>query len=132
MFKLVLHISDLDKWPAALNNVRNTMNALQADQRPFEIAVIANAAAVKGYLETDIRTQISQLLETAINLSAADRDNSHTASLKFFACHNSLTGQDIASTTLNPPEASSIIEIVPVAIIALVEHQNKGFAYIKP
>lgn len=117
MFKLVLHISDLDKWPAALNNARNTVEALRTQQRPFKIAVIVNAAAVKGYLDPTTRTQITEI---------------STDNLQFFACNNSLTGQNITPDDLNPQDSTCPIQIVPVAIMALVEYQNAGFAYIKP
>lgn len=117
MFKLVIHISDLEKWPTAINNVRNTAQSLSITNTPFEIIIIANAGAVKGYLAQDIRTQIAEIT---------------TPHIQFFACNNSLTGQNIALTDLNAENMPSTINIVPVAIIALVTHQNAGFAYIKP
>lgn len=120
MFKLVIHLSDLDKWPTALNNIRNTVQALSIDQRTFEIALIANAGAVKGYLDLETRTQINQIQQLNIQ------------NIHFLACNNSLTGQDISHDQLNSSAYPSIINIVPVAVIALVEHQNAGFVYIKP
>lgn len=120
MFKLVIHLSELDKWSLALNNIRNTVQALSTDHSPFEIALIANAGAVKGYLDPEIRTQISQIQQFDI------------LNIRFLACNNSLTGQNISLNQLNTANDPSIIEIVPVAVIALVEYQNAGFAYIKP
>lgn len=116
MLKIVIHISDLERWPIALNNVHNTVQALSS-QSAFEIAIIANAGAVKGYLELDIRERIT----------AIQHDH-----VRFFACNNSLMGQDISQDLLNPTDIQSSIEIVPVAIIALAEYQTMGFAYIKP
>lgn len=116
MLKIVIHISDLERWPMALNNVHNTMQALSS-QASFEIAIIANASAVKGYLDPAIRERITTI------------QNNH---VRFFACNNSLIGQDISPELLNPIDIQSSIEIVPVAIIALAEHQTMGFSYIKP
>ena len=114
MFKLVLHISDLDKWQVAINNVKNSIAVLQI---PFKITVIANVKAVQGYLDSHIRTQINALIHPDIT---------------FMACQNSLNGQDITLEMLNPADRTSTIAVTPVAVIALVEYQNAGFAYIKP
>lgn len=120
MFKLILHISDLEKWPTALNNLQNTVQNLTSHHRPFKIVVMANANAIKGYLDPEIRAKISEM--------TCDQ-------LLFFACQNSLTAQNITQAALNPlnkrPEIAPI-EITPTAIIALVEYQNDGFAYVKP
>lgn len=120
MFQLVFHINELEKWSMLLSNIQNTTQELNKRKTAFNIAIIANANAVKGYLNPEIREQITTL---------KSHDNHH---IHFFACQNSLTGQEISQTDLNPNSISSTIEIVPVAIIALVEHQNAGFAYIKP
>ena len=117
MFKLVLHISDIDRWQMALNNVKNAIASLEESNASFEIAVIANAGAVKGYLDAGIREQIHLLAHK---------------NLQFFACNNSLKGQDISLATLNNADYPSNIDITPVAIIALVEYQQTGFAYVKP
>ena len=114
MFKLVLHISDFDKWQVALNNVKNSISVLQI---PFKIVIIANVKAVQGYLDPDIRTQINTLSHQDIT---------------FMACENSLKGQGITHDMLNPADATTIIATTPVAVIALVEYQNAGFAYVKP
>lgn len=114
MFKLIIHISDRDKWQTALNNINNTIKALRT---PYKIVVVANVNAIQGYLDPEIRAQI-----TAIN----DSD------VVFTACNNSLVGQNVAPSTLNPADVPSKIEIVPVGIIAIVEHQNQGYAYMKP
>ncbi len=120
MFKLIIHLSDLDKWSTALNNIRNTAQALLRDQTAFEIILIANAGAVKGYLDSEIRTQIDQIQQLDIH------------NIRFLACNNSLSGQNISFDQLNSSRYPSIIKIVPVAVIALAEYQNAGFAYIKP
>lgn len=117
MFKLIIHISDLEKWSTAINNVQNTAKALTQSNTPFNIAIIANAGAVKGYLDPEIRHSINQINHTNI---------------QFLACNNSLTGLNISLEMLNPTQDQFPIVVVPVAIISLVEYQKNGFAYIKP
>lgn len=120
MFKLVFHINEPQKWPMLLNNIHNTIQELQADNSSFNIVIIANAGAVQGYLDSEIRAKITEL-------TIHDK----TEQLRFFACQNSLKGQEISQDDLNPKEHQSIIKTVPVAIIALVEYQQQSFAYIK-
>ena len=117
MFKLVLHISDIERWQMALNNVNNAIASLKENNAAFEIAVIANAGAVKGYLDASIREQIHLLAHN---------------NLQFFACNNSLKGQNISQEILNNADYPSSIDITPAAIIALVEYQQAGFSYVKP
>lgn len=114
MFKLVIHISDREKWQTAINNINNTVKGLRT---PYKIAVIANVTAIQGYLDPEIREQISKI---------------NDPNIIFTACNNSLVGQNISPETLNPADVPSKIEIVPVGIIALVEYQNDGYAYMKP
>lgn len=114
MFKLVIHISDRDKWQTAINNINNTIQALRT---PYKIIVVANVTAIQGYLDPEIRTKI-----TAIN----------DPNVIFTACNNSLVGQNVALDVLNPSNIASKIDIVPVGIISIVEYQNQGYAYIKP
>lgn len=120
MFKLVFHINEPQKWPMLLNNIHNTIQALQTDNVPFNIVIIANAGAVQGYLNSEIRQKITELVT-----------DHQTEQLQFYACQNSLKGQDISLDELNPKNTPTTIDTVPVAIIALVEHQKAEFAYIK-
>lgn len=109
MFKVVFHISDVEKWPALLNNVRNFLQGAPAERT---LIVIANGPGIQGYLQSEIVEQIWTL---------------HNEGAHFDVCKNSLIGQDVAKEHL--PEC---VEIVPAAVIALVEYQQKGYAYIKP
>ena len=114
MFKLVIHISDLDKWQTVINNINNSVKGLRDS---YTIHVVANVNAIQGYLDPKIREQIT----------AIDDPNIH-----FFACNNSLIGQNVTPEMLNPDSTPSKIGIVPVGIISIVEDQNNGFAYLKP
>ncbi len=113
MFKVVFHISDLEKWPALLSNVENLLRAIEENGvEDHSLVIIVNGPAVKGYLESEYSARIWEL----------QRQGAH-----FDACNNSLSGQKIAKERL--PEC---VEIVPAAVFALVEYQQKGYAYIKP
>lgn len=120
MFKLVFHINEPQKWPMLLNNIHNTIQALQTDNVPFNIVIIANAGAVQGYLDSETRQKIAELTI-----------HNEAENIQFYACQNSLKGQDISLDELNPKNTPITIDTVPVAIIALVEHQKAEFAYIK-
>ena len=119
MFKLLIHISDRTQWQTAINNINNTLKALRT---PYKIMVVANVNAIQGYLEPEIRTQ----------LTAICSHNNHDHNVTFTACNNSLVGQNVSPEMLNPVDIDSKIEIVPVGIITIVEYQNQGYAYMKP
>jgi intracellular sulfur oxidation DsrE/DsrF family protein len=111
--KVVFHIDEIDKWPLLLANVCNLIKAV--DVQSSEVVVLANSKAVSifdGQTEPNHSEAIA-----AISI----------ANVKVQVCENSLNGLNIEKSKL-----PGGIEVVPVGVLALIEKQTAGFAYIKP
>ncbi len=109
--KVVFHIDEPEKWKLLLGNVQNLINAAEG----FEaIAVVANSAAVKGYLRDDpgFGNRMQKLVDQGV---------------RFCACNNALNGLNIKSEQL-----FSFVEIVPAGVKEIVDLQMQAYAYIKP
>jgi len=111
--KVVFHIDEIDKWPLLLANIRNLIKAV--DIHSSEIVVLANSKAVSIF---DGQTEPNHF-EAIAAISASN--------VKVQVCENSLNGLNIEKSKL-----PSIVEVVPVGVLALIEKQTAGFAYIKP
>ena len=48
--KVIYHVDAMEAWAMALGNVRNMLDWLQHNQKDYEIEVLANGPAVRGYL----------------------------------------------------------------------------------
>ena len=107
--KLVLHVSEADRWHAALSNL---VNLTALDDRP-EVRVVVNGSAV--YVLQGEHDQLAHMARTA------------AAGVTFQICNNSLKAHDIP--TENLPDWA---QTVPAGVLALAEAQRGGFAYIKP
>lgn len=111
--KVVLHIDEIDKWPLLLANIRNLIKVV--DIQSSEIVVLSNSKSVSifdGHTEPNYSEAIA-----AVSAS----------NIKVQVCENSLNGLNIEKSKL-----PSFVEIVPVGVLALIEKQTLGFAYIKP
>ena len=108
--KAIFHIDEEDKWPLLLGNVKNLLR--EADDAAIE--VVANAVAVKGYVNSDTH------FKTEMEAFAAQR-------VRFCACRNSLR-----SLNLGPDDLYGFVVVVPAGVMALVARQRDGYAYIKP
>ena len=107
--KVVLHVSEADRWHAALGNLAN-LTAL--DDRPA-VRVVVNGSAV--YVLQGQHDWLGHMAEAAAK------------GVTFQVCRNSLRAHDIEPGTL--PEWATT---VPNGVLALAEAQQGGFAYIKP
>ncbi|MDO4262984.1 MAG: DsrE family protein [Deinococcus sp.] len=107
--KVVLHISEADRWHAALGNL---VNLTALDDQP-EVRVVVNGSAV--YALQGQHDWLDHMTKAAAR------------GVTFQVCRNSLKAHDIPERAL-PDWAST----VPNGVIALAEAQHQGFAYIKP
>lgn len=114
-YKVVFHITDLDRWDMVLNNVSNLLADVGADA--VEAAVVANGKSVQYYKSS--RTDIAVDFEKLEELSQQG--------VQFIACSNSLEKTHLAEEDLQ-----SFVEIVSAGVSELVRKQHKGYAYIKP
>ena len=48
--KVIYHIDTMEAWTMTLGNVRNMLDGLHQNQESYEIEVLANGPAVRGYL----------------------------------------------------------------------------------
>lgn len=108
-FNLVFHIDELEKWPRVMANVNNLIKGLD---EPYDIRIVANGAAVKGYLAAEYVSAFVDLTALGVTLNI---------------CQNSMNGFE-----MSPSMLLSCITIVPAAVITLARLQHQGFAYIKP
>lgn len=106
---VVLHVSEADRWHAALGNLAN-LSAL--DDRP-EVRVVVNGSAV--YVLQGQHDQLGHMAKAA------------AAGVTFQVCRNSLRAHGIPESAL--PEWAAP---VPNGVLALAGAQRDGFAYIRP
>lgn len=109
--RVVFHLSDLDKWPVALANAKNLIAASQE----IEVEVLVNSRAVAAFATPES-------MEWSEQLAALQ-----ALGVQFLVCANSLKEHQIGPSNL--PQG---ILTVPVGVLALVEKQAEGYAYIKP
>ena len=107
--KVVLHVSEADRWHAALGNLANIV---QHAPQP-ETRVVVNGSAV--YVLQGQHNQLEHMAKAAAK------------GVAFQVCRNSLRAHDIPEDAL--PDWATV---VPGGVIALAEAQRNGFAYIKP
>ena len=96
--KLVLHVDQADRWPAALNNLTN----LNHDYPEAEIRVVVNGAGVYAFLgSTDLTTKLTE---------ASGRQ------VAFEVCANALREHAI-----DPAILPGWARVVPAGVVALAE-----------
>lgn len=104
-YKVVLHVSENDRFEPALRNIKNSLN-LDED---ILISLILNGEPAK-FTTTDKRlTEIS------------------SQGVEVVVCQNSLNNFNISEKDLLKG-----ITIVPASIFELIKRQYSGWAYIKP
>lgn len=112
VYKVLFHVSDNEVWPKALTNIVNFLK----DVDQAEVEVVANAAGVKAYFETETK---QELLEQMGKLAQQG--------ILFTACRNALKAHALEEVKL-----PVFVQGVPGGITELVKKQAEGFIYIKP
>jgi len=113
--RVVLHIDEVERWDLVLTNVANLIKAYE--EGGVQVEVLANAAAVKGYLSNCAQTG-----------ALSDRMNELSGrGVRFVACNNALKANNIKTG-----ELLKYVEVVPAGVRELVERQKEGYAYIRP
>ena len=108
MVKVVVHVSEAEKFSGALSNVKNL---IKATEETLTIEVVANSQGVKAYLEPDYQAKVMVLRASGVTFSA---------------CQNSLNSLEI-----NVADLLEGVEVVPAGIYRLVELQEDSYRYIK-
>jgi uncharacterized protein len=111
--RLVLQVSDAEpaKWNLALNNAKNVQEELGA--KNVEIEIIAYGPGL-GMLKLEAVTngRVSELSK---------------AGIKMTACENTMRNQKLSTADMHPASG-----YVPSGVVALMQRQNQGWAYVRP
>ena len=113
-YDLVIHLDRPEDscLRMCLRNAANYLNALEG--RNFELWLIANGGGVEHFVKKD-----SEFRKWAEELAARK--------LKIRVCANAMAEHGLSHAELWP-----MCEVVPAGLVALVELQERGFAYVKP
>lgn len=111
--KLLIHVSQSDKWEAAIANATNFLKTAAPGEH-LEICIVANSDAVLACAPCS-----PKLLELFEMLTK------HGVGI--FLCENSLRHYNISVDSL-----PFVLKTVPAGIRLLVELQNEGWRYVKP
>ena len=89
--KVIYHIDAMEAWTMTLGNVRNMLDGLHQNQESYEIEVLANGPAVRGYLPG--------ILPDSLNVVMAQ---AKAEGVVFAACRNALRAQALARADAFP------------------------------
>jgi hypothetical protein len=112
--KLLLHVTDDNRWTVALGNAANFINDVAEGQA--KVIIVTNGSAVLSFGQPD------KLMEMLAGKG-----------VQFKACRNSLqklfsSGKDCSCEEELPP----YVQVIQAGMTELVRLQNEGFAYVKP
>lgn len=113
--RVIFHIDEESNWTQLLNNIKNLKNAYLENDEDVEIEILANANAVKYYVEKENEEDNKKIIQEWTKKDVT-----------FVACHNSLKGQNITEKNL-----CAEVQTVPAVVAELVKKQKAGYAYIK-
>ena len=115
IYKAVFHI-DMDDEKALAIGLVNVTNLLKTiGSQPHDLVMLFNGPAVNALVEKNCVNNATKIIEL------------QKKAVAFKICNLALTNFDIQPADLVPG-----CEIVPAGIVALIELQNEGYAYIKP
>ena len=112
MKKVVFHIDEMKNWSLTLGNVKNLITFYEHHDEVFQIVVVANGEAVKGYGKEDTQENIAKEI------------------LALFA--KGISFHALRAQQLEAVDLLEHIVIVEAGVADIVALQEKGFTYIKP
>lgn len=111
--KLVIQVSDNDtgKWNLALNNAKNIQKDLGAAN--VELEIIAYGPGI-GMLkaESEVGNRVVEAVESGVKVSA---------------CQNTMRNQK-----LTKDDMLSSVGYVTAGVVAIMQKQHQGYAYLRP
>jgi len=115
IYRAVFHVdlAEIEPFSLALANVGNLLRAIP--EKHYDLVLLFNGPAVTLLQTeqcTDFREEIWQLQQ---------------ARVAFKVCRNALNRFNV-----DPEDLIEGCEIVPAGVVALIELQQDGYAYIKP
>lgn len=111
--RLVIQVSDADpkRWNLALNNARNIIQEVGADNVEIEIVAFGPGIAM-----------LKANSEVADRLGEATSDD-----VKLMACENTMKAQK-----LTRDDMSLAVNYVPAGVVEIMKKQEEGYAYLRP
>jgi len=114
--KLLLHVSDNERWSVALTTAINFLKDVGEDEA--DVVIVANGTAAASYAYSDKIETMEVLADKGV---------------QFRACRNSLKKLCAEGTVcINEEALPSFVKIVPAGISEIVSKQREGYAYVKP
>ncbi len=114
--KALLHVNEADRWPVALGNAENLLKS--AGENGADVVVIGNGRSVITFETTEVRTNMQSLANRGV---------------VFFACRNSMRKmKEEGHISIDETQLPPYVKVVPAGIVAIIEKQNEGYAYVKP
>ncbi|EAA7203270.1 hypothetical protein DQJ78_23560 [Salmonella enterica subsp. enterica serovar Newport] len=111
---IVFHVPELSRSIPCLNNVKNYLK-LSLQPEDEAIRIVFNAEAVKSLISEE---------ESALRWLRLCEEY---PCIKLLVCSNSLQGY-----SLSPDMLINKVEVIPAAVVALVEFQKNGWIYLRP
>jgi len=111
--KLVIQVSDNDpgKWNLALNNAKNIQNDI--GKANVELEIIAYGPGI-GMLkaESEVGNRVADAVEAGVKVSA---------------CQNTMRNQKLVKEDM-----LSSVGYVTAGVVAIMQKQHQGYAYLRP
>ncbi|MBI4685690.1 MAG: DsrE family protein [Nitrospirae bacterium] len=114
--KVLLHVNENDRWKVALGNAENVLKSV--GEEGADIVIIGNGESVISYEQSPLLDTMKALAEKGVT---------------FLACRNSMKKmKEVGKISITEDQLPAFVRIVPAGIVAIIEKQNEGYAYVKP
>ena len=114
--QVVYHVSDLEKVPFTLGNIRNHIDGVGGPDK-VEIVLVAHGPALKAFHDIEandkVRNGVSALLDQGV---------------EFDACGNTMQAQQVELSDLLP----GFVKVDQGGVVRIAELQAQGYLYIRP
>ena len=114
--KVVYHVSEAEKVPFALNNIRNHIKGVGGAEN-VEIILVAHGPGLKPFHADDPTGKVASLV-----------DELQTDGVEFNACGNTMNALQFQLSDLLP----DFVRRDAGGVLRLAELQSKGYLYIRP
>ena len=114
--KVLLHTNENDRWKIALGNAENLLSAV--GEGAVDVVMIGNGESVIAYEKSPHLDSMKALAEKGVT---------------FLACRNSMKKmKEEGKISVTEQELPAFVTVVPAGIVAIIEKQHEGYAYVKP
>ena len=114
--KVVYHVSELEKVPFTLGNIRNHIKGVGGPEN-VEIILVAHGPALKAFHSMDAEDRVSSTVSDL-----------QSQGVQFEACGNTMRAQSVAIGDLLP----DFFQRDEGGVVRIAELQSKGYIYIRP